>query len=209
MVLEDQATLRQSASSTHSTTGSSGSRPMSSADHVRVLAHNHEDEAMVHPMILRSDSVSEAHSAGGLTQTEQVTVLKSDRVSEAHSAGGLTQTEQVTGSLTRIAQKNGQTLVSAIAPNPSWCFRCCLPLDSASEVPRVRRLATRYEHQWNVRQRRVGSKGGIHRAVLSGDRRQQLAQPVRRDSHADQLCGLFKDKKAGVDPVGILARVAM
>ena len=46
---EDQTTLRHSASSTHSTTGSSSSRPMSSADHVRALAHDQEDEAMVHP----------------------------------------------------------------------------------------------------------------------------------------------------------------
>jgi len=57
---EDQATL---SSSTHSTTGSSSSRPMSSADHVRALAHDQEDESMVHAnegLILSSDRVSAA-----------------------------------------------------------------------------------------------------------------------------------------------------
>ena len=49
----------------------------------------------------------------------------------------------------------------------SWYFRCCLPLDSASEVPRFRRLATGIEHQRRVRRRRAGSKRGILGAVLS------------------------------------------
>ena len=68
---EDQATLRHSASSTHSTIGSSKSRPMSSADHIRALTHDQEDEEMVHPdesLILRSNGVREAHRAGGITQ---------------------------------------------------------------------------------------------------------------------------------------------
>ena len=73
---EDQATLRHSASSTHSTTGSSSSRPMSSADHVRVKAHDQEDESMVHPdedLILSSDRVSAACLAVAITQTRQIT----------------------------------------------------------------------------------------------------------------------------------------
>ena len=45
-------------------------------------------------------------------------ILRSDRVREAHSAGGLTQTEQIKSSLIGIAQKNGQILVSAIVANP-------------------------------------------------------------------------------------------
>ena len=45
-------------------------------------------------------------------------ILSSDRVREAHHAGGISQTEQITNSLTGIAQKNGQTLVSAIVANP-------------------------------------------------------------------------------------------
>ena len=60
---DDQATLRNSASSTHSAIGSSSSRPMSSADHIRALARDQEEEAMVHPdedLILRSDRVREA-----------------------------------------------------------------------------------------------------------------------------------------------------
>ena len=61
---EDQAIQRHSASSTHSAIGSSSSRPMSSADHIRALVRDQEDEAMVHPdegLILRR-----------LTQTEQI-----------------------------------------------------------------------------------------------------------------------------------------
>jgi len=60
---EDQATLRHSAFSTESTTSSSSSRPMSSADQVRALAHHLEDESVPHPdegLILRSDRVSAA-----------------------------------------------------------------------------------------------------------------------------------------------------
>ena len=95
---EDQAILRHSVSSTHSTIGASSSRLMSSADHIRALAHDKEDEAMVHP--------------------DEGLILSSDRVREAHHAGGISQTEQITNSLTGIAQKNGQTLVSAIVANP-------------------------------------------------------------------------------------------
>ena len=97
MAPEDQAILRHSASSTHSITGSSSSRPMSSADHVRALAHDQEDESMVHP--------------------DEGLILSSDRVSAACLAGGITQTRQITSSLAGIAQRNGQTLVSAIVAN--------------------------------------------------------------------------------------------
>ena len=44
------------------------------------------------------------------------------------------------------------------------------------------------------------SKRCILSAVLSGDSRQQLARPVRPDSNADELCGVFKGEKAGADP---------
>ena len=66
---------------------------MSSADHIRALARDQEDETMVHP--------------------DEGLILRSDRVREAHSAGGHTQTEQVTSSLTGIAQNHGQILISA------------------------------------------------------------------------------------------------
>ena len=69
---EDQATLRHSASSTESTTSSSISRPMSSADHVRALAPDQGDESASHPdegLILRSERVSAAHSGGGIFHT--------------------------------------------------------------------------------------------------------------------------------------------
>ena len=90
--------LRHSTSSTHSTTGAPSSRPMSSADHVRALAHDQEDESMVHP--------------------DEGLILSSDRVSAACNAGGISQTRQITSSLAGIPQNNGQTLVSAIVVNP-------------------------------------------------------------------------------------------
>ena len=95
-VPEDETTLR--ASSTESTTSSSSSRPMSSADHVRALARDQEDESIPHP--------------------DEGLVLKSDRVTTAYSGGGISQTRQVTSSLTGISQNHGQTLVSGIVVNP-------------------------------------------------------------------------------------------
>ena len=84
---------------------------MSSADHVRALAHDQEDESIVHP--------------------DEGLILSSDRVSATHHAGGITQTRQITSSLTRVAQKNGQTLVSAIVANPqAGVSGVALPLDS-------------------------------------------------------------------------------
>ena len=151
-----------------------------------------------HQFLLKSPNVQRqsCESASPRSGGDEGLILRSDRVSAAHSGGGISQTRQVTSSLTGIAQNHGQTLVSAIVVNPhactSWCCRQCLLLDSASKVHRVRRLATSHEPQWNVRQRRDGSKGGIHGALLSGDRRQRLAHPVQRDNHADQLCRLFK-----------------
>ena len=88
-VPEDPATLRHSASS---------SRPMSSADHVRALARDQEDESVPHP--------------------DEGLILRSDRVSIAHSGGGISPIRQVTSSLTGIAQNHGQTLVSAVVVNP-------------------------------------------------------------------------------------------
>ena len=68
---EDQATLRHSASSTEATNSASSSRPMSSADRVRALARDQEDEVVPHPdegLILRNDRVSAANSDGGISQ---------------------------------------------------------------------------------------------------------------------------------------------
>ena len=68
---------------------------MSSADRVRALARNQEDEAEPHP--------------------DEGLILSSDRVSAAR---GISQTSQVTSSHTGIAQGHGQTLVSTIVVNP-------------------------------------------------------------------------------------------
>ena len=138
---------------------------MSSAGHVRALAHDQEDESTVHP--------------------DEGLILLSDRVSAACLAGGITQTRQITSSLAGIAQRNGQTLVSAIVANPQV---------GASGV------VSRIENQWKVRRGRAGSKRCILGAVLSGDRRQQLARTEPPDCDTDQLRGLFKGEMAGADP---------
>ena len=95
---EDQATLRRSASSTKATNSSSSSRPMSSADRVRALARDQEDEAVPYP--------------------DEGLILSSDRVSAACLAGAIVETRQITSSLAGISQGNGKTLVSAIVANP-------------------------------------------------------------------------------------------
>ena len=137
MAPEDQATLRHSASSTHSTTGSSSSRPMSNADHVRALAHDQKDESMVHP--------------------DEGLVLSSDRVSAAYIAGGITQTRQITSSLTGIAKRNGQTLVLAIVANPQA---------SASGVTYHLTVPPRYLELGNLR-RELNISGKFGEAALA------------------------------------------
>ena len=97
-VPEDPATLRHSASSTESTSSSTSSRPMSSADHVRALARSQEEEAVPHP--------------------DEGLILDSDRVAAAHMDGGISQSSQVMTSLTGIIQGPGQTLVSTYVADP-------------------------------------------------------------------------------------------
>ena len=105
------------------------------ADHMRALAHDQEDESMVYQ--------------------DEGLILTSDRVSAACNAGGITQTRQVTSSLAGIAQRNGQTLVSAIAANPQ---AGASGVAYYLTVPRVRRLASGIEHQQKVRRHRACSK---------------------------------------------------
>ena len=158
-VPEDPATPRHSASSVESTSGSSSSRPMSSADRVRALARSQEDEVVPHP--------------------DEGLILDSDGVAAAHREGGISQSNQVMASLTGIPQGNGQTLVSTYLANPQSiaagnAYHLTVPpryveLGDMRQAE-VRRVG-RHEPQWKIRQRRSGSKRCLQATLLSGDRR--------------------------------------
>ena len=193
---EDQATLRHSASSTESTNSSSSSRPMSSADRVRALAHDQEDEAVPHP-------------DEGLT-------LSSDRVSAACLAGAIVQTRQKPSSLAGIAQGKGQTLVSAIVANPragasGVAYHLTVPprylelgdtrrelhisgkFGEAAVAARDAYLARYYpeieDNNWRDHSGQIGSHTNF--ADYSRARRLELIQQQEAVDHGETQCPMF------------------